>query len=206
MSFWAQHAPGRGTIEPAWGNRQPWQGPVDRSRVALRGLLLLLVPLTSMFGLVVSAYFMRRHMGDWQAVPLPWQLWLSSALLLASSVAFERARRITAPARLAELQANLAAAGLLALGFLATQVWSWQALAGQGYALAGSAGGSFFYLMSGLHALHLVCGMVAWLKVRTAARVGTELATVQLYVRLCAIYWHFLLAVWLVLFATLLSG
>ena len=64
---------------------------------------------------------------------------------------------------------------------------------------------SFFYLITTLHGLHLLGGLVAW--GRTTAKVwdGVEPAKVSLSVNLCAIYWHFLLVVWLAFFFLIMS-
>jgi cytochrome c oxidase subunit III len=202
MVGWVRYEPGRGTIEPdATGPR--WDGPADAAAAARRWVLVMLLPLSVMFLLVISAYLMRRYVPDWQAVPLPWQLWLSTALLVASSGAFEWSRRAAAIAQVREVRLGLLAAGGLALAFLASQLWAWQALRELGYYVAGNPANSFFYMMTALHALHLVGGLVAW--ARTSALAGgDELQRLDLNVTLCAIYWHFLLAVWLVLFGVLL--
>ena len=62
----------------------------------------------------------------------------------------------------------------------------------------------FFYLITGLHGLHLLGGLVAWGRTSDKVWRGFEPAQVRLSVELCAVYWHFLLVVWLVLFALLL--
>ena len=73
-----------------------------------------------------------------------------------------------------------------------------------GYYAAGNPANAFFYLLTGVHGLHLLGGLVVW--VRTAARMarGAELDDVRLSVELCTVYWHYLLLVWLVLFGLLL--
>ncbi len=204
MSFWVDRShPERGTIEPArTGDR--WPGPPERPKLAMRGLLVLLVPLTSMFGLLISAYVMRRHMGDWQPLPLPWQVWLSTVLLVLSSAGFEWARRAAAVGWVDDVRRGLLAAGLLALAFLGSQLWAWQQLQQAGLAVVTSPSNSFFFLMTGLHALHLVAGLAAWFRTRSVLAGKADTAAVQSMVRLCAWYWHFLLAVWLVLFGVLL--
>ena len=72
--------------------------------------------------------------------------------------------------------------------------------------LATSAATGFFYLLTAVHGLHVLGGLVAW--VRTSARVqrGDDPARIRLGVELCAIYWHFLLIVWIVLFTILVSN
>ena len=68
---------------------------------------------------------------------------------------------------------------------------------------------AFFFLLTGLHVLHLFGGLVAWYK--TSARLwrgvdgATALAKVRLNVELCAVYWHFLLIIWLILFGLMLN-
>ncbi|MCC5810712.1 MAG: cytochrome c oxidase subunit 3 [Ectothiorhodospiraceae bacterium] len=203
MSFWVDRGhPGRGTIEPS-RTAGRWPGPAERSKLALRGLLILLVPLTSMFGLLISAYIMRRHMGDWQPLPLPWQVWLSTLLLVLSSAGFEWARRAAQVGWVDDVRRGLLVAGVLALAFLASQFWAWRELQQAGLAVATNPANSFFFLMTGLHALHLVAGLMAWLRTRAVLAGRQEPAAIQSTVQLCAWYWHFLLAVWLALFGVL---
>jgi cytochrome c oxidase subunit III len=202
MIGWVRHEPGRGTIEPDASGRQ-WQGPAPAMVAARRWVLVMLIPLSVTFALVIAAYLMRRLVPDWQPLALPWQLWLSTALLLASSAAFEWARRAAAIAQAADVRRALWTAGLLAIAFLATQFWSWQALRALGAFMAASPAASFFYMMTALHAAHLVGGLVAWSRATALSR-RDDAERLHHTVSVCAIYWHFLLAVWLVLFGVLL--
>jgi cytochrome c oxidase subunit 3 len=74
-----------------------------------------------------------------------------------------------------------------------------------GYFLTANPAYSFFYLLTALHGLHLLGGLWVW--GRTTAKVlrGVEVGKVRLSVELCTVYWHYLLLVWLVLFAVLLQ-
>jgi cytochrome c oxidase subunit III len=100
---------------------------------------------------------------------------------------------------------GLCAGGASALIFLAGQLLAWRQLSLAGYFVASNPANSFFYLITAVHGLHLMGGLVAL--GRTIAKVwrGAEVTQVRLSVELCAIYWHFLLLVWLVLLA-LLTG
>ncbi|MCH8111528.1 MAG: cytochrome c oxidase subunit 3 [Proteobacteria bacterium] len=122
-------------------------------------------------------------------------------MLFLSSVAMQRARASARRDELGGVKNGLFAAGLLTLGFLAGQLFAWQQL---GYNSANPAS-VFFYLLTALHGLHLLGGLVAW--IRTTAKVsrGVAAADVRLSVELCAFYWHFLLLVWLILFGLLLA-
>lgn len=171
------------------------------------GLWLLLAVMTSFFGLLISAYGMRMEFADWQPLAVPDLLWANTAMLVASSAAFQWTRWAAARKHAEGVRAGLALSGLFAFAFLAGQVLAWQQLNASGQFLASSAASAFFYLLTGLHGLHLIGGLAVW--GRTTARilgVRSKLDDVRLSIDLCAVYWHFLLAVWLVLFAVLMSG
>ncbi|MDZ4356601.1 MAG: bb3-type cytochrome oxidase subunit III, partial [Variovorax sp.] len=116
----------------------------------------------------------------------------------AGSVALEGAAR---SADLAHMRRLLLAGGLCAVGFLGVQLWAWGAMAHAQVMPAGNPSGSFFYLLTAMHGLHLAGGLVGW---AMAARVAwADPARVGWRIALCARYWHFMLAVWLALFALL---
>ncbi|MBW8717701.1 MAG: bb3-type cytochrome oxidase subunit III [Variovorax paradoxus] len=165
------------------------------------GLWVFMGVVTALFSLFIVAYVMRMSGGDAMTIALPWQLWLSTALLVAGSVALQRASgapRGPGPMRARRL---LLAGGLFAFGFLAVQLWAWQALLGAQVMPAGNPAGSFFYLLTAMHGLHLMGGLVGW--AWTAHAAWPDPARSAWRIALCARYWHFMLAVWLVLFALL---
>jgi len=85
-------------------------------------------------------------------------------------------------------------------------LFAWHQLSASGYFMAGNPAVAFFYLLTAVHGLHLLGGLFVWGK--TTARMSNkamELIDVRLSVELCTVYWHYLLLVWLVLFAVLLS-
>ena len=85
------------------------------------------------------------------------------------------------------------------------QLVAWQQLHADGYILAGNPASAFFYVLTAIHGLHLVGGLWVW--ARTTARVmtGADVESVRLSVELCTVYWHYLLLVWVILFALLLT-
>jgi len=162
------------------------------------GLWVFMGVVTALFSLFTVAYVMRMSSGDAIALALPWQLWLSSALLVAGSVALESASRSVDPARMRRL---LLAGGLCAVGFLGVQLWAWSAMTHAQVMPAGNPSGSFFYLLTAMHGLHLAGGLVGW---AIAARVAwADPARAGWRIALCVRYWHFMGAVWLALFALL---
>lgn len=184
-----------------------------RPAAARVGLYVYFGVVCVLFSLIVAAYVVRMDMGlhgdaahgtaqDWRPMPEPPLLWINSLILIASSLAWEIARhaaRNLAWDRMRRMALIGAGLGLL---FLAGQLLLWQQYQAAGYYLAANPANAFFYLLTALHGLHLVGGVLACARVvgqraepgRTAQNIG-----------LCAVYWHFLLLVWVLLAGLLLS-
>ena len=101
--------------------------------------------------------------------------------------------------------AGLLATGLLTFAFLAGQVLAWRELAASGQYASGNPANAFFYLLTAFHALHLLGGLAALGRGVIRVYGDVELERVRLGAELCAVYWHYLLVVWLVLFGFMLS-
>ena len=193
------------------------------------GLWVFLAVITSLFGLFISAYYMRLsgHHGsgpatDWVSLSEPPVLWLNTALLIAASVAMQAARRAVrtggvergvpqAPrdprdARKSSGSTALLLGGLLTIAFLGGQFYAWTQVRASEFFSPLNPAVAFFYLLTAVHGLHLLGGLYVW--GRTLARLrreDVEAIDVRLSVELCSVYWHFLLLVWLGLFAVMLS-
>jgi cytochrome c oxidase subunit 3 len=90
------------------------------------------------------------------------------------------------------------------MAFLGSQLWAWQTLLDARVMLAGNPAASFFYVLTALHGLHVIGGLVAWgATAQAAASPAAEPRRLALTIALCARYWHFLFVVWVVLFAAL---
>src|SRR6266581_5508293 len=168
------------------------------------GLGVFLAVATSLFALLISAYHMRMTGEDWTRLAVPRVLWLNTAVLILASVAMERTRVAARRGQLDRVKSGLIAGGVFTFSFLAGQLWAWQQMDAAGYFLTANPAYSFFYLLTAVHGLHLFGGLWVWGK--TTARVlrGADVGKVRLSVELCTVYWHYLLLVWLVLFAVLL--
>ncbi|WP_114942909.1 cytochrome c oxidase subunit 3 [Microvirga calopogonii] len=189
-------------LEQGGAGALPEATPAPPYRV---GLLVLLAVIGSLFALFISAYAMRMQLPDWRTLPIPRILWLNTAMLALSSLALQGAKRAADRDELPELRASLLAGGISALAFLSGQLLAWRQLSNEGYFLAANPANAFFYILTGLHGLHLLGGLVAL--GRTTEKAWRENATekLRLSVELCATYWHFLLLVWLV-FLSVLTG
>ncbi|UYG09425.1 cytochrome oxidase subunit III [Halomonas sp. M4R1S46] len=192
---------------------QPWvaeSGPgrsVPAPMTAPRtGLGVFLAVVTSVFSLTISAYLMRREMGaDWRSLTMPGVIWVNSALLVLASLALQLAWRAAGHGQEGRLWRALLAGGGLTLAFVAGQCVAWVRLEAAGYYLAANPANAFFYLLTVLHALHLLGGLVAWGRVLVRARGGTPAVQLRPSVELCALYWHFLLLVWGVILGLVLA-
>lgn len=168
------------------------------------GLRLFLTVVTVLFTLFIAAYAERMTFADWHSMPLPILLWLNTVLLIFGSVALQRAREAANRADIERANSSLLTGGLLVFAFLAGQLLAWWQLGAAGYFAESNPANAFFYLFTGLHGLHLLGGLVAWGRTVAKIRRGADAGQIRGSVDLCAIYWHFMLAVWLVIFTMLL--
>lgn len=207
-----------GAIIAWWLSRQrlmakPWLevgaidqvGDTDASSLppAAIGLGVFLAVVSSLFALFVSAYLMRMQVADWAQLPAPTLLWVNTGVLVLSSVALHYAQVAARRGQMEAVVDGLMAGGLFAVAFLVGQLLAWQQLNAAGYFLAANPANSFFYLFTGLHGLHLLGGLVALGMTVDKVWRGRDVSQIRLSVQLCAVYWHFLLALWIVLFTLL---
>jgi cytochrome c oxidase subunit 3 len=169
------------------------------------GLGVFLAVVGSFFALFISAYSMRMQLPDWRTLPVPTILWLNTAVLALSSLALHSAKNAARRRELTDVRMSLVAAGVSALAFLSGQLLAWQQLADEGYRLTANPANAFFYVLTGAHGLHLLGGLVALGRTMEKAWREPIATRLSLSVELCAIYWHFLLLVWLV-FLSILTG
>ena len=167
------------------------------------GLYVYFAVMAIIFSLTVAAYLMRMGLhealghgaGDWRPMPEPALLWVNSFILLLSGIAWEVARRgVSRPDR---IRIAVIAGGLLGIAFLLGQVMLWRHYDAAGYYLSANPANAFFYLLTAIHGLHLIGGLAAWLRVLARPRLSS--------IRLCALYWHSLLFIWVLLAGLLLS-
>ena len=196
-------------------NVQPWlaQGVIDQAPrraapgpAAKTALWVFLAVVTSLFALFISAYAMRLTFTDWTPLPRPDLLKLNTAILVGASLAMQWSVRAARRGDAENVQRRLWLAGALTFGFLAGQLLVWKQLSSAGFFLTSSAATAFFYLLTAAHGVHVLGGLVAWARAASRARRGSDPARTRLRVELCATYWHYLLAVWVVLYTLLVSN
>jgi cytochrome c oxidase subunit 3 len=202
---------------------KPWltQGVIPTSQEGVTssapkvGLWVFLAVVTSLFGLFASAYMMRMRghggLAGWQRLDEPSILWVNTLVLVLASGALQIARNRIDKDQLEHGRAHFAAGGLLTVLFLVGQVLAWRLANADGTLGASSPAYSLFVLVTAAHGLHLVGGLFVLGRTATHLFQGLDEASVversrlRLSVQLCTTYWHWLLLIWLGLFALLLS-
>jgi cytochrome c oxidase subunit 3 len=185
--------------------RKPEKAPsgllADPARL---GLSLFLGTVTMLFVGFTSAMLVRRTGGDWIPITLPAAVWANTALLVLSSVTLELARRGARAERLSTARNFVAVTALLGLLFVTGQLVVWRQLAAAGVFLGSNPHSSFFYLLTGAHAVHLLAAVIwcaavtrrvwRWASCPTGDPLG-----------LIALFWHFLGGLWLYVLYVLLA-
>jgi cytochrome c oxidase subunit 3 len=181
------------------------RGTYSRSKTKL-ALRVFLAVVAVLFMLLVTAYGSRMVYEDWRPTPQLKLLWANTFVLILSSVALQWAQFSVRRGRMDGMRIGLLAGGAFTIVFLIGQVLAWRQLGTMVYFELTNPAIAFFYLITGLHGLHLLGGLVAW--GRTVAKVWGDFdrAEIRQSVELCTLYWHFLLLVWLILFGLLFSG
>ena len=196
---------------------KPWmteQGKIDdlyaggassglEKKLALRVFLAVVAVL---FTLLLVAYIGRMAYEDWRPAPQISLLWANTVVLTLSSVALQWAQYSVRRGQMEAMRIGLLAAGGLTAVFLFGQLLAWRQLATMVYFDVTNPAIAFFYLITGLHGLHLLGGLVAWGRTVTKLWGKFDVAKVKQSVELCTVYWHFLLLVWLLLFGLLFTG
>ena len=172
------------------------------------GMWVSLASIAMLFTSLSSAYVVRSGvMNDWFPIAVPRVMFGSTALIILSSVSIEIARRKLKRSISASYSRYLLLTTVLGLAFLISQVVAWRQLAQQGIYLASNPYSSFFYLLTGAHAVHLAGGLLAigllWLRSRSQLDEPRLIARRQATADAVSIYWHFMDALWIYLFLLL---
>ncbi len=173
------------------------------------GMIVALFSIAAFFIALVLAYGIQlQAQSTWQRVRIPVMLWVSTALLAASSTFFEVGRRALRRGLAQRYIRSLATTLLLGVAFIASQLLSWQELKRQGIYVEANLHGSMFYVFTGFHGFHVLVGIgsLFYLGVRSRRLAG---ATEHVFrhersvTSAVALYWHFMGVLWIALFGLL---
>jgi cytochrome c oxidase subunit 3 len=203
----------------------------EMKRKALRSLLWFgMISITMLFAGLTSAYLVRQGEGKWVEFALPKFFYISSLVILLSSVSMQWALNAIKKNNTRQLKNAMVITVILGSAFILTQYMAWSELYNNGIVFTGrisdiktefnyvpsgsekleeassvgNVAGSFLYVLTGLHIAHLFAGVIALIIVFSRALKGKYSAVNYNGVRMCTIYWHFLDGLWLYLFLFLL--
>ena len=176
---------------------------INKGKLGLRYLMIIS---TIFFCLFIVTYSDRLVYPDWKRMPEPFLLWINTLLLFVTSGFFVSAQLASSKNNFKIVKNRLITIGLLTLAFLIGQLLVWFQLVDKGYYVSSNPANAYFYVFTALHALHILGGLVYWIMTINKVWVLSDIvvAKAKHTVELCAIYWHFLLAVWVVLFGLML--
>jgi cytochrome c oxidase subunit 3 len=189
-------------------HRGEFRDPESKANRYRIGMWVGLASVAMMFTSLSSAYIVRSaSSNDWVSLPMPKVLLASTALILGSSVTIEIARRKLKAALEKPYAKWLFVTVLLGVGFVVAQIFAWRQLARQGIYVASNPHSSFFYLLTGAHAVHLFGGLLGlsflWLRSRRQVVETALVAKRKAATDAVTIYWHFMDALWIYLFLLL---
>jgi cytochrome c oxidase subunit III len=193
------------------GHPAPAPDALGPARVATRFIMAVV---SVLFFLFIITFLSRSQYPDFEALAgQPWQpftdtgrLWFNTALLALSSAAMQGGLWAARRERLNASVLGISLAVFFAIAFLLAQLDLWQRLQSLGFYLNSNPANSYFYLLTAVHGLHLLGGLVVLANIVFRVWYDEALASLAGPLGLCTQYWHFLLLVWLVLFALLTSS
>ncbi|AFL88250.1 heme/copper-type cytochrome/quinol oxidase, subunit 3 [Terriglobus roseus DSM 18391] len=213
-----------------WNNKPVGRrGPRERLGNYRRGLFFALAGDLMFFVAIVCAFFATKHSGhidaynhwvySWVPIAIPSILWLNTGALLISSITIELARRsifreidvmeewlgMGTPTR-KRVMPWLAVSTLLGLTFLWGQYLAWKQLAREPIFVRGNQSSRFFYLITGIHGVHLLLGIALLIAAFIGMRTVKQIESRQILVDCSAWYWHTMGALWIFLFGLLIYG
>ena len=168
-------------------------------------LWLFIVSIVMLFAALTSAYIVKQSDGNWLSFKLPGIFAVNTGVIVLSSLTMHLAYLAAKKDALERIKWLLLATVVLGLAFLAGQYVSWSALVDNNiFFVSNYASGSFIYVFTGLHGLHLVSGIV-FLLITLVSLLRAKIHYKKLVqIEMCMTYWHFLGGLWVYLYIFLL--
>ena len=166
-----------------------------------------------LFFLFIITFLSRSQYPDFEALAgAPWQpftdasrLWFNTAILACASLAMQAGLSGARRDKLNVAIVGVSAAVFFSVMFLVAQLDLWVHLQSMGFSIDSNPANSYFYLLTAVHGLHLMGGLIVLANVAFRVWYDNSPDNLSAPLQLCTTYWHFLLLVWLVLFALLTS-
>ena len=198
-------------------SQKPWEasqviidnqhdGKTLASSKAKLGVRTIMVVSTVIFSLFVVSYSDRMLVHDWKSLSEPWLLWINTVILILTSFVFHKGKIYSDKNNFVKVKNSLLLVGFLTFAFITGQLLVWQHFISVGQYASTNPANAFFYLFTALHGLHLLGGLFFWGKaIAKIFKENFNVSKTKQSIELCAIYWHFLLIVWLILFGLMIA-
>jgi len=161
---------------------------------------LFIVSIVMLFAALTSAYVVKQSEGNWLNFNLPGMFWITTIIIVTSSITMQMALRAVRNDNFAKLKIFLIMTAILGLIFLIGQYQSWKQLVGMDVFFVGNPAGSFLYVLTGLHGIHIISGIIFLLiMIFSSFRLKVH-SKKMVKIEMCTTYWHFLGGLWLYLF------
>ncbi len=168
------------------------------------GMWIFMASVMMLFMSLTSAYIVRQAEGNWVYFELPSLFYVTSVIIVVSSIALQWAFYAAKKDRYEKVKILVLITSVLGVAFLVGQFFGWKQLVTNSIYLVGNPSGSFLYILTGLHALHIISAIVFLLIVCASAFKGKIHSKNMAQMEMCTTYWHFLGGLWLYLFIFLL--
>lgn len=163
-------------------------------------LWVAMASMIMMFAGLTSAFIVKSNLTGWRTIELPKIFWVSTAFILVSSVTIQMAVKAFKGREMQRYRAFMGVTFALGIAFIVCQIVGFDELWGQNIRFKGSSGaGQFFYAITGLHAIHVIGGVVALLIMVIKSLTGKVKLYSAVPVEVLAMYWHFVDLLWLYL-------
>ncbi|MGC4235618.1 MAG: heme-copper oxidase subunit III [Niabella sp.] len=163
-------------------------------------LWVAMASMIMMFAGLTSAFIVKSSLTGWRTIELPKVFWVSTAFILVSSITIQMAVKAFKGREMQRYRTLMGVTFVLGIAFVVCQIMGFSELWNQNVRFKGSSGaGQFFYAIAGLHALHVIGGMVALLVMVVKSLAGKIKLYSAVPVEVMSIYWHFVDLLWLYL-------
>jgi len=167
-------------------------------------LWLFIVSIIMLFGAFTSAYLVKKAGGNWLQISMPSIFYFNSGVIIASSFTMQLATYFARKNNIKAIQATLIITMILGISFLIGQWVGWNELVSDNVYFVGNPSGSFIYVLTGVHGLHIVSGLIFLAIMIFSAFKYKVHSKNMVKIEMCSTYWHFLDGLWLYLFIFLL--
>ncbi len=165
---------------------------------------LFIISIIMLFAAFTSAYLVRRAEGNWTEFEIPVIFYISTAVLIISSLTMHLSVKAAKADQLAKLRTLITITTIGGIAFLVLQVLGWQQLQAAGVYVKGNPAESFYYVLTGVHFFHIITGLGVLLYAFYSTFKGKITAKNTTQIEVCATYWHFLDILWIYLFLFLI--